>query len=100
MCLYPQTIKNKKYLKGGSKNELAWDPRLHWITAKCGICWECRRQKARDWSVRMQEELKTQGSAAFIGLSFSEEALDEIQNKYGTDRYNEAATKAVRFWLS
>lgn len=100
MCLYPKTLPNQKYMKRGIPHEQAWDVRLHYITAKCGICYECRKQKQSEWLVRMEAELNdNNGRAAFIGLSFSDESLNEIQEKYNTDRYNEAATKAVRLWL-
>ena len=55
MCLYPKLIKNKKYLPNKKNN---WnppkikDPRTAYITAACGKCLECRKQKQREWLVR------------------------------------------------
>ena len=34
------------------------DERLRYVPAKCGKCIECRREKARNWRIRLAEELK------------------------------------------
>ena len=62
MCLYPRLIENRKY-KRNKKN--GWsvppinDQRVRYVPVGCGKCMECRKQKAREWQVRLQEDLKT-----------------------------------------
>ena len=50
MCLYPKLIPNKRYLptkKNGGIPPICPDERLHYVTAACGDCYECRKQKQR-----------------------------------------------------
>ena len=83
MCLYPKLIKNKKYLPNKKNN---WNPpkcedyRLLYVTAACGKCLECRKQKQREWLVRMSEELRHDPNAYFMTLTLSEEKLEEYKN--------------------
>ena len=42
------------------------DERLRYVTAACGKCYECRKQKARAWLVRMQGELRHDNKAIFV----------------------------------
>ena len=61
MCLYPKLILNKRYTPT-KKNKGVIPPcpdeRLKYVTAACGECYECRKQKQRAWVTRMTEELK------------------------------------------
>ena len=60
MCLYPKLILNRKYLpnkKNGGTPPKCPDERLRYVTAACGKCYECRKQKARGWLVRMEEDI-------------------------------------------
>ena len=56
MCLYPKTIENPKY-KPNDKNKgnipRMLDPRLKYIEIPCGKCYQCRKQKGRDWAIGM-----------------------------------------------
>ena len=66
MCLYPKLIKNKKYTKNkknGGVVPAVSDNRVLYVTAACGKCFECRKQKARAWQVRMSEELRDNPNA-------------------------------------
>ncbi len=69
----------------------------------CGRCMECRKQKAREWAVRLQEEIKINKNAKFVTLTFSDEAIskieEEIKGLTGYERDNEVATRAVRKYL-
>ena len=84
MCLYPKLIRNKKYLPTKKNNynppKMA-DPRTAYITASCGKCLECRKQKQREWLVRMSEELRTEPNAYFMTLTISDENY-QILKKY------------------
>ncbi len=89
MCLYPKLIDNKRY-KPTKKNNYnpppaPADQRLLYVAVGCSRCIECRKQKARNWSVRLQEELRHDKSGKFVTLSFSNEKLNEIHNKLKTN---------------
>ena len=107
MCLYPKLIINKKYQptkkNGGNVPQLK-DPRTGWVPVGCGKCMECRKQKAREWSVRLQEEIKTNRTGKFITLTFSNEELYKLNKEIspeidGYEKDNEIATLAVRRFL-
>lgn len=102
MCLYPKLIKNKKYLPNKKNN---WNPpkcedyRVLYVTAACGKCLECRKQKQREWLVRMSEELRHNSNAYFMTLTFSEEGYNEVKKLCENEDKNEIATKAMRLAL-
>lgn len=107
MCLYPKLIKNRKYIKN-KKNKgivpIASDDRLLYVPVGCGRCIECSKQKARNWQIRMTEEIRDDRSGKFVTLTFSNEALIELEkdvklknNKQIVE--NEIATLAVRRFL-
>lgn len=102
MCLYPKLIKNKKYLpnkKNGYNPPTCKDPRTLYVTAACGKCLECRKQKQREWLVRMSEELRTEPNAYFLTLTISDKYYETIKNNYNLENDNEIATKAIRLCL-
>lgn len=107
MCLYPKLIKNKKYLpnkKNGGVVPVAKDKRVLYVPVGCGRCFECRRQKRREWQVRLTEDIKINNKCLFVTLSFSEESLDDLEKDIKWDksyyiRSNEIARLAVRRFL-
>lgn len=102
MCLYPTLIKNRKYLpnkKNNFKPPICEDQRLLYVTAACGKCLECRKQKARAWQVRMVQEQKSSNNGIFVTLTFSDESMNELKTKYKITDDNEIATKATRLFL-
>lgn len=107
MCLYPKLIRNRKYLKN-KKNDgvipAAPDPRVKWVPVGCGNCMECRKQKSREWLIRLLEEIKTHRNGKFITLTFNEKQLKNLREEVpeqlqGYDIENWVATKAVRRFL-
>lgn len=107
MCLYPKLVKNPKY-KANKKNggivPPVSDERVLYVPVGCGKCIECRKQKKREWQVRMLEEIRHDNSCKFVTLTFSEENLIKLENEQGNTpnnyiRYNEVATLAVRRFL-
>ena len=72
MCLYPKLITNRRYCRT-KKNKGVIPPcpdeRLKQVTAACGECYECRKQKQRAWVTRMTEELKQNPNAGFYTLT-------------------------------
>lgn len=104
MCLYPTIILNKRYLptrKNKLNPPICTDERMRFVPAKCGKCYECRKEKAREWRIRMTEELK-QTFGYFVTLTFSNEAFEELENKIKLDlnkNENTIATKGLRWFL-
>ena len=105
MCLYPKLIKNRKYIankKNGGVIPAVSDKRVLMVAAGCGKCMECKKQKAREWSVRMQEEIRHNKNGKFVTLTFSNESIKELAEGIELEGYNldnEIATKAVRRFL-
>jgi hypothetical protein len=105
MCLFPRLIKNPKYKsnkKNGGKIPPITDTRVLVIPIGCGQCMECRKQKKREWQVRLNEEVKEPGQKHMITLTLSNESYQQINNTYkeineakGYDKDNAIATKAV-----
>ena len=82
MCLYPKLILNRRYLpskKNGGVTPVCTDERLRYVTAACGDCYECRRQKQRQWQVRMQEELRENPEAYFMTLTIDDKNYKELK---------------------
>lgn len=109
MCLYPRLIKNKRYLmyngkrptNGSSTAIQCEDERKLFVAVGCGKCIECRRQKAREWQIRLSEELPQWKYKYFITLTFSAEELKKLTDELqGADtNVNKAAQFAVRRFL-
>lgn len=107
MCLYPKLIKNKKYMpnkKNGGNVPVPNDDRVLFVPVGCGRCFECRRQKRREWQVRLTEDIKINNKCLFVTFSFSEQSLDKLEKEIKWDksyyiRCNEIARLAVRRFL-
>lgn len=110
MCLYPRFIKNRKYIPNKKNNgnpPISKDWRVLYVPIGCGQCIECRKQKAQQWKVRLNEEIKTNKKPCyFITLSFSPEALKKIGEKLKTPlqkitnlQCNAVAGKGIRLFL-
>lgn len=104
MCLYPVFVKNPKY-KPNKKNKgrppICTDRRLLYIPIKCGYCIECRKQKQREWRVRLEEELRS-NYGYFITLTISPEEIKNLEEKTGLswkENPNEIASKGLRLFL-
>lgn len=91
MCLYPKIIRNRKYVankKNGGIIPTIYDNRVLEVPVGCGKCIECLKQKAREWQIRMSEEIKENRNGKFVTLTFSNESLEEL-----TDIVNERKVK-------
>lgn len=104
MCLYPTFVRNPKYKpnkKNKGKPPVCLDRRLYYIPTKCGCCIECRKEKQREWRVRLDEELRT-NYGYFITLTVSPEGIKELEERTNLSwelNPNEIATKALRLFL-
>lgn len=104
MCLYTIRIRNKHFLPSKKNNfnpPECTDERLRYVEVPCGKCYECRKKKARDWGIRMQEELKVNKEAIFFTGTFTDERINLLSKKYNIDKdnVNLIATKEVRLFL-
>lgn len=116
MCLYPRYILNKKYLpnkKNGGRPPVCPDERLRVVPIACGKCMECCKAKAREWQVRLSNELRYNKEMIpkFVTLTFSEEALNQLgatltseeicklSVKLFRERWRKKYKKSIRHWL-
>ena len=102
MCLYPKLIINRRYCKT-KKNKGVIPPcpdeRLRYVTAACGKCFECRKQKGRAWQVRLSEEIRQNPKAIFVTLTISDQSWDDIKGKYTKLSEEDCIKKMVRLFL-
>lgn len=94
------------------------DNRTRYVPIGCQTCIECRKQKSREWLVRLQEDIKTHTNGKFITLTYSTESLKKIieedqepkdkrrktewkdlKKLKGYDLDNAIATKSMRLFL-
>lgn len=106
MCLYPRLINNRKYQnnkKNGGIIPAVTDKRVLVVPVGCGKCMECRKQKARNWQVRLHEEIRNDKNGKFVTFTFSNESIKElakdIKGLEGYNLDNEIAKIAVRRFL-
>lgn len=121
MCLYPRLIDNRKYRankKNGGVIPPISDQRTRYVPVGCGTCLECRKQKSREWIVRLQEDIKTHTDGKFVTLTYSTESLAKIieedkepedkrrkqewknlKELEGYDLDNAIVTKSIRLFL-
>lgn len=81
MCLYPRIIMNPKYKpnqKNGGIVPPLHDTRTLGVPIGCGKCMECRKQKSREWAVRLQEDIREKQNIQFVTLTLSNESITEI----------------------
>lgn len=115
MCLYPRRMMNRKYVKNQKNGGVIppiTDIRTLYVNIDCTNCIECRKKKARDWQVRLMEEIKhNKMKAHFVTLTFSNESikklienpenlkkLRKLKNMKGYRLDNEIATVAVHYF--
>lgn len=109
MCIRPLRIRNKKYLPSRKNNynpPVPTDERLRYIEVPCGKCYECRKRKANAWSIRLIEEIKVKSFGEgnqeliphFMTLTFSDDSINTLKEKYNLQDENEIAGKAIRLF--
>ena len=114
MCLYPRTMINRKYTatdkNGGcvpsipliGKDENGYnlyDERVKNVQIPCGRCSECLKQKARNWQIRLAEEIPLTPYNYFITLTFSPGQLQKLFNKTQLPECNALMGIAIRRML-
>ena len=100
--------KYKANKKNGGNVPPVNDPRVLMVPIGCQKCVECRKAKAREWQVRLLEEIRNGSkNIHFVTLTFSTESLckltEEIQQESpeieGYTLDNAIATLATRRFL-
>lgn len=110
MCLYTKYIENPKYKpnkKNGYNPPVLKDLRLKYVPTKCGRCIECRKEKKRNWLIRLSEEIRNDKNALFITLTFNNISLERLQREcFGKTtkemthaQEDEVCKRAVRLFL-
>lgn len=87
MCINKKLIINRKYTatkKNGGIIPPLNDPRQANVWIPCGQCYVCRKKKAREWRMRITEDLKTNKKAKIVTLTFNTENLKELAKKCGS----------------
>jgi len=107
VCLYPKFIINRKYtptMKNAGNVPQIKDPRVKYVPVGCGKCMECRKQRSRQWQIRLHEEIRTDKTAKFVTMSFTDEAITELEKQidstytdYNLD--NQTCKLAIRRFL-
>lgn len=105
MCLYPKLLKNRKYTqtkKNGGHLPTINDERTLYVPIGCQLCIECRKKKAREWQVRLQEEIKNtqNGIGIFVTLTLSDQSYTQLDKEIPqikiTERENWKGEKIVK----
>lgn len=99
-------MRNPKYQKNKKNGGIIppiYDNRTLRVPITCGKCIECRTEKRNSWIVRLTEDIKTNTNGHMVTLTFSNEAITELINKYehikqakGYDKDNAIAITALR----
>lgn len=85
--------------KNGYKPPICKDERLRYVTAACGKCYECRKQKGRAWQVRLGEEVRNDPDVIFVTLTISDESWEKLRKKYSYSSEDDYIKKMVRLFL-
>lgn len=90
MCLFPRLMANPKYKKtkkNGGVIPAIFDERVRAVPIRCGECRECRKQKKREWQIRLTEEIRsTKLKGHMVTLTFSTKSLIELNKNYITKK--------------
>lgn len=71
-------MKYRPNKKNGGIAPVWHDRRVLTVPIGCGNCIECRKQKSREWQLRLQEEVRHDKNGKFITLTFSNEQIKNI----------------------
>lgn len=102
MCLFPKLIPNRKFYpnkKNGFNPPPMKDGRTKLVPVGCGKCVECKKQKAREWQVRLCEEEKIWKYKYCMTLTFTNEDLLTLCKENNLKESNAVATLAMRRFL-
>lgn len=102
MCLYPIYIRNRKYTPNKKNNYTApilKDARVGYVAVGCGVCQECRKKRANEWKVRLNEEIKqNKEKALFVTLTFDTEHYRKLYDEIKATNDEQMCTHAIRMF--
>lgn len=106
MCVNTTVILNKKFLgskKNGYKTIPCPNDKFKYIEIPCGKCYECRKKRAREWSIRINEEIKGQ-QCDFVSFTFNNDELEKLANEHNlnienNEDLNQIATISIKRML-
>ena len=94
------------------------DSRQLVIDVPCGQCYVCRKKKAREWAMRLNEDFKANPNAKVVLLTFNTESLQKIAKeckgltgyemdnqicrlavKWFRERWRKRYGRSIRHWL-
>lgn len=71
----------KPNIKNGGKIPAFLDEKILNVPWTCGNCIVCRKRKAREWNLRLQQDIKDHKHAQFVTLTFSNESYTELYHE-------------------
>lgn len=98
MCLYPRLIDNPKYKKNKKNGGIIppiKDKRVKLVPIGCGNCFECVKQKTRQWQVRLTEEIRHYNTCKFVTFTFDNEHLHELEEEISYTKTRESVRKVI-----
>lgn len=81
MCINKTLIKNRRYgvtKKNGGIVPVCNDKRQLNVWIPCGQCYICRKKKAREWRMRITEDIKENPNCKIVTLTFNTKSLKEL----------------------
>lgn len=102
MCLHTRIIPNPRYQpnkKNGGFVPEAPNKHVLAVPVACGKCSECRKQKANEWRVRLNEEIRKNPTDKFATLTFSDESLEAFQAVEANEIAGQAVEKFRKRWF-
>lgn len=105
MCINKKQILNRKYTmnkKNGGNVPVLRDKRQEYVKVPCGQCYVCRKKKAREWRMRLTEDVKVNKDAKIVLLTFNTESLKKLTKRCGSmtgyELDNEICRQAVKLF--
>lgn len=103
MCINKKQILNRKYTatkKNGGIVPPLLDQRKRYVMIPCGQCYVCRKKKAREWRMRLTEDIKVNNNAKIVLLTFDTPSLrklgKECKTAQGYEHDNQICILAVK----
>lgn len=105
MCINKKRILNRKYTinkKNGGNVPVCRDERQKYVWVPCKQCYICKKQKAREWRMRISEDVKVNKGGKVVLLTFSTQGLQELAKELkdvkGYELDNQICKLAVKRW--
>lgn len=105
MCIQKTLILNRRYTvtkKNGGLVPPLLDKRQKYVYVPCGQCYICKKKKAREWRMRITEDIKENPNCKIITLTFNTESLIKLKKRCGKvtgyNLDNEICRQAVKLW--